>query len=163
MLRGHRMSDFGDSFALWSDPSVTRFIGGRPFSEEEVWIRLLRYAGSWAQLGFGFWAVFAADTGAFVGEVGFADYRRDLQPSIHGTPEIGWALMPAAQGRGIATEAVRAAVAWGDDKFADPRTVCIIDPGNLPSLRVAEKLGYRAILQTVYKGDPTLLFERLRG
>ena len=108
-------------------------------------------------------AVVAADTGAFVGEVGFADYRRDLQPSIHGTPEIGWALMPAAQGRGIATEAVRAAVAWGDGAFADPRTVCIIDPGNLPSLRVAEKLGYRAILQTVYKGDPTLLLERLRG
>ena len=97
VLRGHRMSDCEDSFSLWTDSSVTRFIGGRPFSEEEVWIRLLRNAGSWAQLGFGFWAVFAADSGAFVGEVGFADYRRDLQPSIHGTPEIGWALLPAAQ------------------------------------------------------------------
>ena len=44
-LRGHRPADFADSLALWGDPIVTRFIGGKPLSEEDVWARLLRYVG----------------------------------------------------------------------------------------------------------------------
>jgi RimJ/RimL family protein N-acetyltransferase len=49
-LRGHGLADFADSLRLWSDPDVTRYIGGRPFTEEEVWSRLLRYAGHWSLL-----------------------------------------------------------------------------------------------------------------
>ena len=68
-LRGHTIEDFADSAAMWGDPNVTRFIGGRPFSEEEVWSRLLRYAGHWALKGFGYWVVRERSSGRFVGEV----------------------------------------------------------------------------------------------
>jgi RimJ/RimL family protein N-acetyltransferase len=160
VLRGHRVGDFAESLALWSDPEVTRFIGGRPFTQEEIWSRLVRYVGHWALLGYGYWAVTDKETGRFLGEVGFADFKRDIEPSFEGMPEIGWVLAPHAQGRGYATEAVRAAIAWGDDHFESARTVCIIAPENQSSLRVAEKCGYREFQRTTYKGNPTIMFVR---
>jgi RimJ/RimL family protein N-acetyltransferase len=57
IMRPHVRADFDDSFAMWSDPEVTRFIGGQPSTREETWSRLLRYVGHWTMLGFGYWAV----------------------------------------------------------------------------------------------------------
>jgi RimJ/RimL family protein N-acetyltransferase len=159
-LRGHRLDDFGDCVRLWSDPAVIRHIAARPFTEEEIWTRLLRYAGHWALMGFGFWMVRETSTDRFVGEVGFAEHRRDLTPSVVGMPEIGWVLTPDAHGQGFATEAVRAAVDWGDARFGRTRTVCLIHPDNRPSLRVAKKTGYREYARTTYKDAPTILLER---
>lgn len=159
-LRGHALGDFAESAAMWADPAVTRYITGRPSTEEEVWARLLRYAGHWALLGFGYWVVREKATGRFVGEVGFADFKRDLTPSIAGVPEAGWVISPWAQGKGYATEAVRAALGWGEARFGGSRTVCIIAPENTPSLRVAAKCGFQEVTRTTYKGEPSILFER---
>ncbi len=159
-LRGHRLEDFKESLALWRDPVVTRHIGGVPLGEEEVWTRLLRYAGHWSLLGFGYWVVRERASGRFVGEVGFADYRREIQPPLGGAPEAGWVMAPWAHGKGFATEAVTAILAWGDARFGATGTVCIIDPENLASIRVAEKCGYRMREQATYHGAPTIIFER---
>jgi RimJ/RimL family protein N-acetyltransferase len=159
-LRGHRPEDLDACAAMWADPAVTRHIGGRPFSGEEVWGKILRYAGHWALLGFGYWAIEDKASGRFVGEAGFADFKRDIVPSFDGAPEIGWALAPWAHGQGLATETVAAALAWGDRRFGAGRTVCMIDPENRASLRIAEKTGYREFARTVYKGAPTILFHR---
>lgn len=161
LLRGHRTTDFSDCLDLWSDPEVTRYIGGRPFSNEEVWARLLRYSGHWTLLGFGYWLVADRVTGLLIGEVGFADFKRQIAPSFDGIPEIGWALMPWAQGRGLATEAVRRAVAWGDQHFpAGTTTGCLINPDNFASFRVAEKAGYREYCRTFYKDHPAVILRR---
>jgi RimJ/RimL family protein N-acetyltransferase len=160
-LRAHTLGDFEESAAMWGDPQVTRHIGGRPSTEEETWTRLLRYAGMWALLRFGYWVVREKRTTRFVGEVGFGDFRRDLVPSLGGTPEIGWVLAPWAHGKGFATEAALAAIAWGEGRFgAGAKTVCLIDPENAASLRVAEKCGYREVRQLLYKGEPTMVLER---
>jgi RimJ/RimL family protein N-acetyltransferase len=166
-LRGHTLADFGEVAAMWGDPEVTRFVGGRPQTEEEVWTRLLRYVGHWAALGWGYWVVRETDTNRFVGEVGFAERRRAIEPSIVGYPEIGWVLATAAHGRGYATEAVRAALTWaesrrgsGDAYFDSGRTVCLIDVDNLRSIRVAEKTGYREFARTMYLGQPVILLDR---
>jgi RimJ/RimL family protein N-acetyltransferase len=159
-LRAHRLEDFDSSFAMWSDPGVTRYIGGKPSTEQEAWSRLLRYPGHWALLGFGYWAVEEKTTGEFIGELGFGEFRREITPPIDGIPELGWALAPRAHGKGYATEALRTVVAWADERFNWPRTVCIIAPENVPSLRVAAKCGYREIHRTTYAGQPTLIFER---
>jgi RimJ/RimL family protein N-acetyltransferase len=159
-LRGHCLADFAASSAMWADPVVTRHIGGRPLSKEESWSRLLRYVGHWALLGFGSWVVEEKATGSFVGELGFADYKRDVEPSLKDTPEIGWIFAVQFHGKGYATEAVRAAVAWGDAHFGAAPTACIIDPENLASIRVAEKCAYRKSHPATYKGRPTLVFMR---
>lgn len=160
-LRVHSVSDFEDCAAMWSDPQVMRYLSGRPFTREESWARLLRYVGHWQLLGFGFWAVRETTTGRFVGEVGLADFRRDLQPSIDGAPEIGWVLSPWAHGNGFATEAARAALDWADRRFGPLRTACIIHPENSASLRVAYKCGYSEFARTAYKDSPVILFERV--
>ena len=146
---------------MWALPEVVRYIGGKPFTGEEVWARLLRYAGHWQWMGFGFWALEEKSTGAFAGELGFAEFKRELQPSIEGTPEVGWVLAPHAHGKGYATEALQAAIAWGDERFGQTRTVCLIHPENLPSLRVAEKCGYRECHLTTYQEQPAIILERL--
>jgi RimJ/RimL family protein N-acetyltransferase len=159
-LRGHCIADFAASAAMWADPVVTRYIGGRTQTEEETWSRLLRYVGHWALLGFGYWVAEEKATGSFVGELGFADYRRDMEPSLKDTPEIGWVFATQFHAKGYATEAVLAAVAWGDAHFGAGRTACIIDPENLASIRVAEKCGYRKLQIATYKAHSTMLFVR---
>jgi len=159
-LRGHRLEDFADCASMWSDPFVTRFIGGKPFSEEEVWTRFLRHIGHWSLMGFGYWVVEEKDTGSFVGELGFADFKRDIQPSLKGMPEMGWALVSKVHGKGYATEAAGAAVAWEDAHFGSGQTVCIIHPENFASIRVAEKCGYKEFRRSTYKGHPTIMFAR---
>ena len=54
----------------------------------------------------------------------------------------------------------RAAVAWGDERFGEFHTACIIHPENLPSIRVAEKCGYRKSEIAKFKGQSTIVFVR---
>jgi RimJ/RimL family protein N-acetyltransferase len=145
---------------MWGDAEVTRHIGGQPFTREECWWRLLRHLGHWSLLEFGSWVVRERASGRFVGEVGFADLKRALEPSFEGCAEAGWVLAPWAHGRGYATEAMQTALAWSDAHLGGRRSVCMIDPGNDASIRVAGKLGFREFTRTTYKGDPAILFER---
>ncbi len=162
VLRGPRPDDFTASAAMWRDPTVVKHIGGRPFTGEEVWGRLLRYAGHWGLLGYGLWVVEEQATGRFVGEVGFADFHRELEPGFGDTPEGGWVLAPWAHGQGLGREAVLAAVAWADQHLTTDRTVCMIDPGNAPSLGRAARCGYVETGRATYKGEPTVLLARPR-
>ena len=147
---------------MWSDPAVTRYIGGAPSSRAEAWSRLLRYGGLWPLLGYGYWRIAETASGRFVGEAGAADFHRDLTPPF-GDPETGWALATWAHGRGFALEAMTAVLKWIDHHLEAPRTVCMIDADNAPSLRLAAKLGYRQYAVGRYKAQAPLLFERPRG
>ncbi|MBO9707643.1 MAG: GNAT family N-acetyltransferase [Caulobacter sp.] len=159
-LAPQEISDFEDSAAMWSDPLVTRHIGGRTSTPEESWARLLRGRGLWALLGYGYWAVRETTTGRYVGEVGFGDFRRGLEPSIDGTPEMGWALATWAQGQGFASEAVAAALSWGVGQWDRAPVVCIIDPDNAPSLKLAHKMGFLEVTRPTYRDAPTVLLQR---
>ncbi|WP_207764775.1 GNAT family N-acetyltransferase [Hyphococcus luteus] len=160
ILREHRLEDFPAILKMWSDPDVTRLIGGKPRAEEEVWMKFLRNAGLWAHLGYGYWVLVERDSGAVIGEIGLADFKRDLTPSIKGMPELGYALAPSAHGKGYASEAARAVVAWGDQHLSEDTMSCIISPENLASIRVAEKCGFREAARADYHGDETLIFHR---
>lgn len=160
-LRAHNLDDFSDCVAMWSDPVVTRYTIGAPASEQQTWRRMLAYLGHWSVLGFGYWAVEEKTGGRYIGELGFADFKRDLHPSIQGIPELGWALASSAHGKGYATEALRAVVAWGDLHF-ESHTVCLIQPENRASLRVAEKLGYRELTRVQKDGELDIVFSRDR-
>jgi RimJ/RimL family protein N-acetyltransferase len=124
-------------------------------------VRLLRYVGHWTLLDYGMWAVETRGSGEYVGDIGFFNAKREIDPSLGDEPEIGWVLASHAHGKGYATEAVRAVVAWGDRRFHGARTVCLIHPDNAPSLRVAEKCGYRELHRTTYKSQPAIVLGRL--
>jgi RimJ/RimL family protein N-acetyltransferase len=159
ILRAHRLDDFDAHFELWRDEDVVRFIGGVPSTREQSWSRLLRLAGMWYHMGFGFFAIEEKDGGRFIGEAGFLEAKREMQPSIEGTMEVGWALIPSAHGRGYATEALKAIIGWGEKQFPGRLMTCIISPDNAPSLKVADKLGFRETARTDYNG-PIIQFSR---
>ncbi|MDF7811528.1 GNAT family N-acetyltransferase [Hymenobacter sp. YC55] len=160
VLRGYRPDDLAEFAAMHRDPKFYRYLGGQPISREESWRRILTQQGHWTLMGFGYWAVEEKSTGKFIGSVGFADFNRDIKPSISGVPEIGWVLAPRVHGMGYATEAVRAVLAWGNRHFQTKETVCIIDSDNVPSLRVAQKFGYQEVARTTYKEQPIVILAR---
>ena len=158
-LRGHSLSDFPAMVALWGDVDVTRFVGGRAFTAEECWARYLRYAGHWCCLGYGYWAVEEKATNTFVGEAGFADYKRETTPPFSLAPEVGWVLRSASHGRGYATEIVRALLVWGTGYFGTEPMHCIIDEGHHASLHVARKCGFVQRGRLVYRGQSMILLD----
>lgn len=159
ILRGYQLADFPQCAAMWADPEVVRYIGGKPSTEEQSWARMLRYAGHWELLGFGFWAIVERATGSLVGEIGAADFHRDVTPPI-GNLETGWVLARRAHGKGYATEALRAVLAWVDAKFPDKPTVCVIEPANAASFNVAKKCGYEPIGSRTYHGAELTVLRR---
>lgn len=159
ILRAYRIEDFPHMAVAWADPEVTRYIG-RPSPEEESWARFLRNIALWPMLGYGYWAATEKATGRYIGDVGFADFKREIEPSLKGVPEIGWVLARGSHGRGYATEAARAALRWLESALGPQRTVCIINVDNRASVRVAEKCGYREFARTQYKGSVVTMLER---
>ncbi len=165
-LTGHAASDLEDCAAMWTDPRVYATIGGQPRSREDVWIRLLRSIGQWTLFGYGSWIARGTKTGCLVGELGLIEARRALTPSLDDTPqarktfgpEVGWTLTGDSQGQGYASEALAAILAWTDARIS--RTACIIDSVNAPSIRLAERLGYRLHTEGTYRDAPILIFTR---
>ena len=159
ILRDHRLSDFEAYVAMWRDPVVTRFIGGKARTREESWARLLRHAGMWHHLGFGFWAIEEKASGGLIGEGGFLELKREMTPSLEGTLETGWSLLPEAHGKGYATEAVSAMLRWGAANRSGVAITCFIDPSNTASLRVAAKVGFVERTRATYAGEPVVVFD----
>lgn len=160
VLRPHGLQDFEALCALWGDPEVARFITGTPQDPGACWQRLQRYAGHWALLDFGFWAVVEQSSGLYVGDVGLMQARRDLGARFDAAPEIGWSLAPGAQGRGYAREAVGAAIGWVGRVFGATPIVCMISPENASSQRVAAHFGFASYARVDYAGRPVDLYER---
>jgi RimJ/RimL family protein N-acetyltransferase len=162
-LRAHLRADLPACAAMWADPVVVRHTIGAPSPEQRTWMRILSYRGHWELMGYGYWAVEERSSGRYVGELGFADFRRGMGPAVDLFPELGWALSPEVHGRGYATEALLAATAWADAKWgAGSRTVCIVHPENKASLRVAEKIGFRPTGRAEKGGEPEIILHRGR-
>ncbi|MBP0441136.1 GNAT family N-acetyltransferase [Tianweitania sediminis] len=162
-LRAYRLEDFPAFAAMRSDPAVMAHITGGVRGEEDAWGRFMRNFGFWQVLGFGYWALTDRDTGTYVGHAGFHEMRRDLMPSIRGTLEAGWMMTPAVQGKGVATEAMQAALAWASGTFMDKRITCFIDQDNDASRRVAAKLGFTELAPSTYGGKAVTIFEWTRS
>ncbi|VEA64072.1 Acetyltransferase (GNAT) family [Serratia plymuthica] len=155
-LDAHRLEDFESLAAMWADPEVVRYIGGTPRDSEDSWGRLMRYVGHWALLGYGYWAVRDKISGAYLGGIGFSDFRRTIIPALD-APEMGWTLVTAAQGKGYATEALRAALVWGKEHLPSDKAVCIISPENKPSLALARKVGFSEGHRSEYHQKPIVV------
>ncbi len=162
-LRGRGLDDFAFINRMWSDPDVTKYIGGKPRPEEENWTKFLRMIGHWPVMGYGYWLVEEKDTGALVGEAGFGEFKREMTPSIKGEPELGYAFAGEAHGKGYATEAAMAVVSWGDTYFGTMRMSCIVDTENVASVRVAEKCGFEKTGTADYHGEEIVLLHRQAG
>jgi RimJ/RimL family protein N-acetyltransferase len=148
LLRPWGRADAEPFAELNADPDVMRFIGAghtldRPGSDA----LLERVIGEWDARGHGLWAV--EEDGELLGFCGLSVpmFLPQVLPSV----EVGWRLRRAAWGRGIATEAARAALAWGF-RQGMREIVAIVHPDNDRSLRVTSKLGMEPRPDRVHPG-----------
>jgi RimJ/RimL family protein N-acetyltransferase len=140
-LRRWRPEDEAPMAAVNRDPEVARYLN-RPVDDAAVAAFYADAAAHWDQHGFGFYALESREPGtggAFVGFVGVA-YPAFL-PALAHRPELGWRLARRAWGRGLATEAARAALAEARDRLDHDELISIIRPDNERSRRLAHKLG----------------------
>jgi [ribosomal protein S5]-alanine N-acetyltransferase len=135
--------DAAEAFAMYGDPEVTRFIGGRTDpSVEAVRDRLAQRNVRDAARGdgTGFWAIVEKSSCAVVG-ASLLKYLPDADGNPTRDMEVGWHQVPAFNGRGYATEAARGAIAHAYAVLGVPVLCAVINPANEPSLRVARRLG----------------------
>ncbi len=163
-LRAPRLDDFERLTVMWSHPVVVTHFGGKPFSREDSWNRLLRYVGHWQLMGYGMWTVVRAGEDEHIGDVGFLHGERTGVPDF-GCPEAGWSFHPEAQGQGYASDAVACVLAWADARAAEgdarfARTAAMISPANAASIVVARRCGFRIYGDAVYRETPVGLWAR---
>jgi len=140
ILRPPQQADLDGFAALMGDEQSARFIGG-VMSRAAAWRGMASIAGSWTMKSFGMFSVIERSSGQWIGRVG------PWSPEGWPGPEVGWGLLPAHWGRGYATEAADVCVDWAFDNLGWTEVIHIIDERNLPSRRVAERLGSRYLRQ----------------
>ena len=160
VLRAFRAEDLDPLAAMWTHPDVVRFIGGQALSREDTWRRQLAACGQWPYTGWGYWIAELKSSGEVVGQVGFADFKREMEPSIEGEPELGYVFSPTVHGQGIAGEACAAVLEWGDANLDAASYPAIISPGNDASIRLAERLGFERAPDATYRNETISLFRR---
>ena len=134
VLRPPRGSDFEEWAAFAADPVATRFLGG-PQPRATAWRSFLAMAGAWFIQGFAPFSVIDKATGRWLGRIG--PWRPDGWPGN----EIGWAIVTAAQGQGIACEAATATIDWALTALGWDEIIHCIDEGNTASVALARRLG----------------------
>lgn len=159
-LRAWRKSDREPYFNILQEAAVYRHFGPKPMGMEESWRRLMAAVGGWQLNGFGGWAAERKADGKLIGNVGIFTAWRDLEPEFGEDPEMGWIFATEAHGQGLAGEACRAVLEWAE-KVIEPTPIwAIIAPANGPSLKLAAKLGFERLGDTLYDGSPTVVLKR---
>lgn len=138
VLRGWLHADRKPFAAMNADPEVMRHFPST--LSKAASDRLVNaIAEGWAEHGFGLWAVERLEDGRFLGFTGLSRPAFDapFMPAV----EVGWRLVRDAWGRGYATEAALAAVAFGFESLGLDEIVSFTAPANERSRRVMERLG----------------------
>lgn len=137
-------TDLDDLHAMMDDAETVRFVGNHVPTLAEDFARLLRNAGSWSLYGFGTFMVRLRGEPRIVGSCGvFRSFRGfGADKGFDGVAEAGWIIHRDHWGKGLATEAMSAAMAWFDRAHGPQSVVCMIEEGNEASVRVASALGF---------------------
>jgi ribosomal-protein-alanine N-acetyltransferase len=163
-LRHFHMADGEAMDRVFGDPEVMRYGDGVHTLE---WVR--QWVARWTDQyypawGFGMWAVVDDSSCAVIGYCGLSRFPGRCAAR---ETEIGFRLARPHWGRGFATEAVRAARDHAFETLGLPRLIAMIDPGNVASIRVAEKIGMRYEKDVSFEGythpDRVYALERLAG
>ena len=137
LLRQWQPSDVEPYGRMLADPATARFIvpGGQPVPPQYAWDHAAVMAGHWAIHGIGMFVLEDRATHEFLGRVG-----PWYPPGWFGL-EVGWGVVPAARGRGIAFEAALAALRWAFEHSGAAEIIHCIDEENQPSKALARRIG----------------------
>ena len=133
-LRPTALEDFPRWAELMADPETARFIGGVQ-APAATWRAMMSMAGAWSLTGVAMFSVIEHETGLWLGRIG------PWQPLGWPGTEVGWSLHPDAHGKGYAMEAAIASIDYALDVLGWTEVIHCIDPDNVPSQKLAERLG----------------------
>lgn len=133
VLRGPTPEDYPDFKATFSSYR-SRFMGG-PLNKYEAWMLYAAEIGHWQIRGFGMWMIHDKASEATLGMAG------GWFPAAWPEREIAWIIWPDKAGQGYALEATNAVRRYFYDQQGWDGAVSYIDPKNLDSIRLAERLG----------------------
>ena len=151
-FRTWRASDFQTYEGWCARIEIMRYLGGKTLDTIQAWRHMAYQMGHWSMFGYGYYVCEEKATGAMVGRVGYTNH-----PGWPGF-ELGWTIIPEYQGRGYATEAARMLLRYAFDALGQSRVISLIHPDNVPSRRVAEKLGQRIEGETEVLAMPVLIY-----
>lgn len=151
VFRAWREGDLECFHTLCSDPQVMRHVGdGRAWSRERTAEFIASAGETLRRKGYCQWALIHKADRQLIGYCGFVASQAE--------PEIGWRLSPRYWGRGLATEAARAALRHGFETLGFQRVLATVQEGNVASIRVVEKLGMQPLGRFRRSGRAVLLF-----
>ncbi|MEM9249062.1 MAG: GNAT family N-acetyltransferase [Pseudomonadota bacterium] len=133
VLRGPEPEDYPDFKATFASYR-SRFMGG-PLNAYEAWMLYAAEIGHWEIRGFGMWMIHDKETDKTYGMAG------GWQPAKWPEREIAWIIWPDVTGHGYALEATNRARQYFYDEQGWETAVSYLDPKNLDSTRLAERLG----------------------
>jgi RimJ/RimL family protein N-acetyltransferase len=137
IMRGWQESDLTPWAAMNADPEVRQFLGPvLTFEQSSAWV--LNFQDDLDRHGFGFWAVEVRESGQFIGFTGLQ--LLDDEMPVTGV-EAGWRLARAAWGHGYATEAARAALAYGFDTMGLEEILAVTMAANSRSQALMRRIG----------------------
>ncbi|MBI4664068.1 MAG: GNAT family N-acetyltransferase [Verrucomicrobia bacterium] len=154
LLRPFTRDDLDELAAILADAEVMRFSLLAPRSLEETRVALERILSSYEKEGFGLCAVIHEEEAKLIGYCGFVVRRIDGEREI----ELGCGLARAYWGKGLGTEAARAFRDYGFAVLGFRRLICIVDPRNIASIRVAENLGMSYEKESDFRGAPLQIY-----
>jgi ribosomal-protein-alanine N-acetyltransferase len=136
VLRAFTEDDVDGIHAVLGDAETMRYYPA-PFTREKSrqWVEW--NLANYREHGHGLWVLESKETGRLVGDCGLTPQTVEGRPEV----EIGWHVHRALQRQGLATEAARACCRHAFEELGMSRLISLIRPENLPSRRVAEKLG----------------------
>ena len=162
ILRPFVAADLADLIDVHAEESFWWYPLRAAMTTEQTEFFLQRTIARYATDGFGIEAVVDRESGALIGWAGLAvpHFLPEVLPAV----EVGWRLSGPYRGRGLATEAGRAAVDWGFTAAGLSRIVSIYEPANLASGRVMEHLNFVPFLTTRHpeRGDIVVVTELTR-
>lgn len=167
ILRAYRRKDFDGIYTMSADPEITAYMGGPTLCRSKAWEKFLRGPAMWNLLGYGMWVVERRNDGTLLGQIGYADFMRDMDPPLGDMPEMAWMLNHESRsndgrGMGYGSEALNAVLSWGDENLDFPKYQCIISPTNISSIKLAQKFGFSEIRRSEYNDDMVIVFERTK-
>ena len=152
-LRQWRLDDFEPLATFLADDAANQYRGsGRGLTRNEAWSHLCEVIGQWSLCGYGQFAIEETESQQVMGWAGL------WHPIILDEPELAWSLFPVGQGKGYATEAAACARRWAAQDLGLPPLFSFVHPDNLPSRKLAERLGAVLEGQTEFRGQPRLLY-----
>src|SRR5512138_849967 len=140
ILRRQVIQDLDALWALYCDPEITRYIPDAPSSREEAQEELEWHMNGHPRFPeLGLWATIHKETGKFIGRCGLLPWTIDGQNEV----EVAYTIARDYWGQGLATEAALATLNYGFGKLNLTRLISRIEPENVASQKVAEKIGMR--------------------